>query len=92
MSCKCDLNAKLEAERLDVSFREPKAEPVGPCARKHFDKCTRKHWKECERPHFTDNAENDYTKLYFNAGRYAAGACDRVAVEANARLQEVLSK
>jgi hypothetical protein len=91
MNCKCSLNDKLEAERNDVSFRKPKVAPIGECAKPHFDKCARKHYKECERPHFTDKAQNDYTKLYFNAGRFAAGARDKVATDANNQLWELFT-
>lgn len=92
MNCKCDLNDKLEAERHDITFREPKALPVAPCERQHFEKCKKSHNPTCQRPHFTDKAEDNYTKLYFNAGRYAAGARDTVAVAADTKLQELFDK
>lgn len=82
MSCKCDLNDKLEAERLDVTFRAPASETIGPCARPHFE-CKKPHNPVCQRPHFTDKTNEAFANLYFNAGRYAAGARDSVAVKAN---------
>jgi hypothetical protein len=84
MACKCDLNDKLEAERL-VFFSSAPAEkplPLGPCARQHFEP------KPCKKAHLDLDAQADRDKLYFNAGRYSAGARDRVAVEANNKLFE----
>jgi len=74
MTCKCDLNDKLEAERYDVSFREPKT-PT-----------------RCKREHVTEKQIEERDKLMFNAGRYAAGARDKVATAANTKLFEGFTK
>jgi hypothetical protein len=90
MSCMCGVNERLEAERLDVTFREPKFlcdKPHFECNRNHFERCKKPHNPICDRQHLTANVE----KLFFNAGRYAAGARDSVAVQADAELQERLS-
>jgi hypothetical protein len=84
MTCKCSINDKLEAERFVFfsSAKVEKPEPLGPCARLHFEP------KPCKKVHFDSKAQDERDKLMFNAGRYSAGARDRVAVEANTRLFE----
>jgi hypothetical protein len=95
MSCKCDLNDKLEAERLDVTFREPKAlceKPHHECQRNHFERCSKPHNPTCQRQHMTPEAQEKMQQLYFNAGRFAAGARDKVAIIANDALFESYDK
>jgi hypothetical protein len=79
--------AALDQERFNVahySERKPEAKivevPVAvKCHRKHSDKaCTKRHVTEAR------------DQMLFNAGRYAAGATDFVAVEAHAKLMESL--
>ena len=84
MTCKCSVNDKLEAERL-VFFSSAKTEkplPLGPCARQHFEP------KPCHKTRLDSADIEKRDKMMFNAGRYSAGARDRVAVEANNKLFE----
>ena len=65
----------LERERFNVAHHRKTAEVVFvPTPQK----CTRKHVSE------------NRDKLFFHAGRYAAGARDASAVDANAWLQKNL--
>jgi hypothetical protein len=77
MSCKCSLEEKLEAERYDISFREPVQNPKQELAN-----------TRCNRKHITEAELDLRDKLMFNAGRYSAGARDKVAVLSNERLFE----
>jgi hypothetical protein len=77
MSCKCSLEEKLEAERFDVSFREPVLNPKQQLAN-----------ARCNRKHITEAELEAQEKLMFNAGRFSAGARDSVAVSANQKLFE----
>ena len=81
MSCRCSLEEKLEAERFGISFREPVLSPKQELAN---TRCNRKHVTEAE----LENLE----KLMFNAGRHSAGARDKTAVEAAAKLFEGYTK
>lgn len=67
-----DLIQKLEAERNDISYKVPVAvEPV-----------------ILTRPEYRKRKDQEHReKLFFNAGRYAAGARDKTAVKANAWLE-----
>ena len=80
MACKCDLNDQLEAERL-VFFSNAKVEPT-TCRGMHYEP------KPCRKTHLDSADIEKRERLYFNAGRYSAGARDRVAVEANNKLFE----
>ena len=84
MACKCSINDKLEAERFVFfsSQKVEKPEPLGPCARLHFEP------KPCKKVHLDSKTQEQRDSLYFNAGRYSAGARDRVATEANNKLFE----
>jgi len=92
LSCKCDLNAKLEAERFDVTFREPKrlveVETVTrPCTRNHATPA-----ESCKRQHVTETELEERDTMMFNAGRYAAGARDKSAVVATEKMFESFDK
>ena len=63
------LLTKLEAERLDISYRVP------------ADK---------RQTIFVDEAESLFS-VYYHAGRYAAGARDKQAINADKEFQSLLS-
>lgn len=67
-----DLTQKLEAERNDLSYKNPKPLPTN---------------QPYIRPRMDSKKRDQRDKLMFNAGRYAAGARDSVAVAANEWLQ-----
>lgn len=52
---------------------------VSPCNRKHYDRCSKAH------------ATESRDQMLFNAGRFAAGATDRVASDAHDKLMKELS-
>jgi hypothetical protein len=71
----------LEKERYGVTQRQPEVvEKVLPCSRKHFDRCSRPH------------ASESRDQMLFNAGRFAAGARDKVAALAHEKLMKELSE
>lgn len=78
---KCDFLSALEMERFDLSYktinRPDPANVIEPVATV-IDKPKRR---------FVDD---DRDKLMFNAGRFAAGATDSVAIKANTVFQLVL--
>lgn len=86
MTCMCSVKDKLEAERFVVfrSAEVEKPEPLGPCARQHFAP------NKCEANHITIRQQEKRDKFMFNAGRYAAGARDSIAVKANQQLEREL--
>lgn len=91
----CDVNERLEAERHDLTFLAPKfvcERPHTECNRNHFERCKKPHNPVCQRPHLTVEAQEQLEQLFYNAGRFAAGARDSVAVQADALLQERLAK
>lgn len=68
----------LEQERWDISYRKPKnieQEPVQPAP------------PQTSRPTRSAKADQVRNKLYFDAGRYAAGARDRESIEAHMKLK-----
>jgi hypothetical protein len=73
---KCGLLNALELERFDLSYknRAGSGDKVEPVA-------------VLPKPR---KSSDDRDKLMFNAGRYAAGATDKVAVDAHNLLQIVL--
>jgi len=82
-TCMCTVNEKLEAERYDQSWRTPLTLPepkviTRPCTRQHATPA-----EACQRTHITLAEQEARDQLLFNAGRYAAGARDSVAVKAN---------
>ena len=81
MTCKCSVNDKLETERL-MTFSNPPHVPEAVCRGMHYEP------KPCRKTHLDSDDIEKRERLYFNAGRYSAGARDRVAVEANNKLFE----
>lgn len=69
-----ELIARLEAERNDISYRKPLAEPQVQVVLKELKKVPER-----------------LKKIYFHAGRYAAGDRDTLAVQANAELEKLES-
>ncbi len=71
----------LEAERLDISYRQKKTAPIeqAPVQAEPAPKTPR--------PSRTASADLARNKLYFDAGRYQAGARDRESIEAHMKLQ-----
>lgn len=72
---KCAILSDLEAERLDLSYKKVGQTDPEPVKVKVP---TRRQ------------ANDDRDKLMFNAGRYAAGARDKVAINADNVLQILL--
>lgn len=69
----------LEQERWDISYRKPKRieqEPEVPPAP-----------PQTSRPTRSAKADQVRNKLYFDAGRYAAGVRDRESIEAHMKLK-----
>jgi len=67
---------RLEAERHDLTYKQPKADPQPEIVFVGV--------RETKR----DREQRD--KLMFNAGRFAAGARDKVAVAAHEKLENAL--
>jgi len=81
VTCKCFVNDKLEAERL-MTFSSKPHIPEAVCRGMHYEP------KPCRKTHLDSADIEKRERLYFNAGRYSAGARDRVATEANNKLFE----
>lgn len=62
----------LEAERYDISYRKPLAEPQVHVVVKEVKRVPER-----------------YKKIYFHAGRFAAGDRDTLAVEANSQFEKL---
>ena len=69
-----ELIVRLEAERNDISYRKPLAEPQVQVVVKELKKVPER-----------------LKKVYFHAGRYAAGDRDTLAVEANSQFEKLES-
>jgi hypothetical protein len=69
-----ELCKRLEAERHDVTWKNPKP--------REFDAVT-----VTQRIYPKKSEQDKRDKLMFNAGRFAAGARDKTAVKANAWLE-----
>ena len=67
-----DLVKSLEAERNDISYRKPFAEPEVHVVVKEVKRVPER-----------------LKKIYFHAGRFAAGDRDTLAVEANAEFERL---
>lgn len=67
-----DLVKSLEAERYDISYRKPLAEPQVHVVVKEVKRVPER-----------------LKKIYFHAGRFAAGDRDTLAVEANAEFEKL---
>jgi hypothetical protein len=67
-----DLVKSLEAERYDISYRKPLAEPQVHVVVKEVKKIPER-----------------LKKIYFHAGRFAAGDRDTLAVEANQQFEKL---
>ena len=81
MACKCTIQDKLEAERVVVFSNAPHV-PEAVCRGMHYEP------KPCRKTHLDSADLEKRERLFFNAGRYSAGARDRVATEANNQLFE----
>ena len=77
--CKCDLVDALTAEQFDISYRTQTAKP------KPLVKTKRVPWKPTITPDERD-------AMFFNAGRYAGGSRDTVAVKAHEAMQELFEE
>ena len=67
-----DLVQRLEAERNDISYRKPLAQPETKVVVKEVKKVPER-----------------LKKIYYHAGRYAAGDRDTLAVEAYAEFEKL---
>ena len=67
-----DLVKSLEAERYDISYRKPLAEPQVHIVVKEVRRVPER-----------------LKKIYFHAGRFAAGDRDTLAVEANEQFEKL---
>jgi hypothetical protein len=67
-----DLFARLEAERIDISYRNPIPKPIVKIETK-----------------VVKTFPERLKKIYFHAGRYAAGNRDRMAEQAWAEYAEI---
>lgn len=67
-----ELIKSLEAERNDISYRKPLAEPQVQVVVKEVKRVPER-----------------LKKVYFHAGRFAAGDRDTLAVEANAQFEKL---
>jgi hypothetical protein len=67
-----DLVKSLEAERYDISYRKPLAEPQVHVVVKEVKRVPER-----------------LKKIYFHAGRYAAGDRDTLAIEANQQFEKL---
>jgi hypothetical protein len=82
-ACKCpgcSLWLRLEAERLDTSYKNPVRTPE-PAQEVKPKTVTRIVYRE--------RNDDDRDRLYFNAGRFAAGARDTSATRAAEQLREI---
>jgi hypothetical protein len=69
-----ELIKRLEAERYDISYRKPLAEPQVHVVVKEVKRVPER-----------------LKKIYFHAGRFAAGDRDTLAIEANAEFEKLES-
>ena len=67
-----ELVRSLEAERNDISYRKPLAEPQVQVVVKEVKRVPER-----------------LKKIYFHAGRFAAGDRDTLAIEANAQFEKL---
>jgi hypothetical protein len=83
-----DFWLSLERERFNVAHREIVSERIveKPVTR------VQTVLKPCNRKHLTSKTQQERDQMMFNAGRFAAGAVDRVAVEAHEALMENLGE
>jgi len=72
--------ASLEQERFNVAHRKP-AE-----VKKEYIEVVRTVTKACNRTHVTEKRD----QIFYHAGRYAQGARDHNAVEAQEQLEHLL--
>lgn len=80
MTCKCDLLDRLTAEQFDISYRTSTM-VAKPKLRKTYAPKAKV---------LTTVEQDTRDTLMFNAGRWAAGARDSVAVAANNVFQEMM--
>jgi hypothetical protein len=80
VKCACDFLQRLEVERHDLSYRSPATQPVVSSVPVQ---------RQPAKPRAVKKASEARDKLYFNAGRYSAGARDAKAVEAWKQLEEL---
>jgi hypothetical protein len=72
----------LEAERLDITYRKKKTAPI-----EQEPEAQAPAKPKTSRPTRSAVIEQAMNKLYFDAGRYQAGARDRESIEAHMKLQ-----
>ena len=72
---------RLEAERNDISYRQPAQAQIV-----YVDRVIRKTNKLTTTEREKENA------IYYNAGRYQEGARDKTALKAHQKLQQILSQ
>jgi hypothetical protein len=70
----------LDRERFGIQPKKPVPHACEPCQRPHV--------RQCRKPHATEARD----QMMFNAGRFAAGATDKVAVEAYKELMNELGE
>lgn len=78
----------LERERFNVAHRTSVPERIVETQKTVVNTVL----KPCNRKHLTSKTQVERDQMMFNAGRFAAGAVDRVAVEAHEKLMEALGE
>lgn len=87
-ACKCpgcSLWLRLEAERLDTSYKNP-VRAIEPPQEVKIKTVTRIVYRDRDRNH------DDRDRLMFNAGRHAAGATDTSAMRAAEQLNKEIER
>jgi hypothetical protein len=74
----------LERERFNVAYRTP-AE-----TKKEVVEVIRWQTKPCTKEHVTKRGTEKRDQIFYHAGRYAQGARDRNAIEAQEQLEKLL--
>jgi hypothetical protein len=74
------LNRERTAYRVPAPVQVVEKTVIASCRRKHYDRCSRHHSSDVR------------DQMLFNAGRFAAGATDRVAADAHTALMDTLGK
>lgn len=76
----------LDRERFNVAYREKVDVVERVVVQPRVVK------QACRRVHLTPKTQEAHDQMMFNAGRFAAGAVDRVAVEAHEQLMRFLDE
>jgi hypothetical protein len=80
----------MDIEQLAKKMREEALATESYWTRKVEEMKAEREALEQERRAKEEKEKQDELKLYFNAGRYAGGARDAVAIEAWHKLEEIL--